>query len=234
MDTEEEIKEMENAEQIGTVEIFLEPQRRVKTAYAKTPRKKRKKKTYPAGNKPSDRCITPMHVIDLCTSSLGISRISLDVCTEADNPLNAEYFYTFEDDGLAQPWAIFDDAIIEGDKPFLWCNPPYSTGQKIRWLNKLALEMPALTAQGVSVAFLLPADTTSNWYKLAESLLLYETRFDRRIKFGVPYMELDGPPGGAGFATNLLTNFPVKSDRCFIVTKAGERAFLNEEQQEDK
>ena len=68
---------------------------------------------------------------------------TLDPCPTRDNPLGLPSFFTEEDNGSRPSWA--------GHRVF--CNPPYSHGSIIRWVEKAASEREALTA------ILIPART---------------------------------------------------------------------------
>lgn len=95
--------------------------------------------------KESDTRFTPQDVLDV-VREFGV--ISLDPCTTRDNPVNASFFYTEDDDGLQQPW-----------RSLTFWNPPYSRGQIIKFARKA--EESWRLGQVESIG-LVPADT-STW-----------------------------------------------------------------------
>lgn len=113
----------------------------------------------------SDERYTPGWMLDLAREFHG-GPIPLDVCTGPGNPTEALTRYTEREDGLAMGWAHAlrikcDDAA----KGLVWCNPPYSRGQVIRWARKAIAE----ARWGVPVLMLTRADVRTGWFKLLRS-----------------------------------------------------------------
>lgn len=78
----------------------------------------------------SEVWITPSLVLDPVMRYFG-GPIPLDPCTEPDNPTQACFFFTAEDDGLAQDWTAF------GAWNGVFVNPPYGEALK-DWLAKIS------------------------------------------------------------------------------------------------
>lgn len=112
----------------------------------------------------TDDWATPQHVFGELDAEF---HFTLDVCA-SDTNAKAEYYYTKDDDGLAEEW----DGTV-------WMNPPY--GRTIgKWIKK-AHE----TAQnGHTVVCLLPARTDTSWW-LRHCAKADDIRFvSGRISFG--------------------------------------------------
>ncbi len=90
---------------------------------------------------------------------------TLDACATEENA-KCQRFFTEDQDGLKQEWS-----------GCVWCNPPYSKGEIIKWVKK-AIESDC------TVVMLLPASTNTGWfhdYVLGKA----EIRFVRgKLKFG--------------------------------------------------
>lgn len=95
-----------------------------------------------------------------------IYNFNTDVCASAENA-KCEYYYTEEEDGLAQEW-----------KGVCWLNPPYGR-EIIHWMKK-AYES---SLKGATVVCLVPARTDTKWWH--EYAMKGEIEFIRgRLKFG--------------------------------------------------
>ena len=94
---------------------------------------------------------TPDHIIELAYSILG--DINLDPASNAaaNEWVEADKFYTLEDDGLTQPWS-----------GSVWLNPPYDNVGP--WIDRLIWEHTK--DQNVDAALLLVnANTETNWFR---------------------------------------------------------------------
>lgn len=117
---------------------------------------------------PRQAWLTPAYVIEPIRELFG-GRIGLDPCTEPDNPLGAERFYTPPDDGCVLPWG--DDTV--------YCNPPYGEARE-RWVDRCISE-----GTRAKVVLLIPSHTDTKGFQRA---LRYATGcvFIRgRLRFGV-------------------------------------------------
>jgi phage N-6-adenine-methyltransferase len=133
------------------------------------------------GNEPSARLAplmtsnsfewyTPAAIIERVRSVLGA--VELDPCThpDANAVVQAQEFYTRDDDGLSKPWhgAVF-------------MNPPYGDAIS-KWVEKLAVEFAA--GRVTKAVALIPARTDTAWFRLLREYprcFLYG-----RIQFGGP------------------------------------------------
>lgn len=84
-----------------------------------------------------------------------------DVCASKHNTKHERYF-TEEQDSLTQDWIEF--ACQERNNGVLWCNPPYSRGQKKRFIAKGITFAENVKSEGAGVIMLLPADTSAAWF----------------------------------------------------------------------
>lgn len=122
---------------------------------------------YRNGLHPNQRQLTPPYVLDPVREDLG--GISLDPCTEKDNPCGAETFYTSEDDGLSRPW--------EGMSIFV--NPPYSKAKE-PWIERCILA----GIEGRRVILLVPAHTDTKIFHKALQTATAVVFIRGRVKFG--------------------------------------------------
>jgi DNA N-6-adenine-methyltransferase (Dam)/ASCH domain len=97
-------------------------------------------------SKPSDRCYTPPHIIELIVRVLGA--IDLDPCADDGKHVPAGIHYTVADDGLSKPW-----------HGRIFFNPPYSCPGK--WIAWFLQEYAA--GRAIEAIALLPAATDTNW-----------------------------------------------------------------------
>lgn len=84
-----------------------------------------------------------------------------DVCASKHNTKHERYF-TEEQDALLQDWIEF--ACKERCNGVIWCNPPYSRGQKKRFIAKGIHFAENVKSEGAGVIMLLPADTSAAWF----------------------------------------------------------------------
>lgn len=111
--------------------------------------------------------LTPSYVLDPVRKLLG--GIGLDPCTEPDNPVGADIFYSLPQDGCELPW----------DAATVFCNPPYGEARD-RWVRRCIKE-------GVErkVVLLIPSHTDTKISQLAltnaDSVIFVRAR----LRFGI-------------------------------------------------
>lgn len=125
---------------------------------------------------------TPVPIIEAAKKVFG-GKISLDPasCTEANEWIQSEKFFTSETDGLKQDW-------LEGktDEAFsIWVNFPYGRGKE-DWIKKIVetVSSPKWTSSD-SLICLVPNSTETKWFAplwKADSLCFT----NKRISFGRP------------------------------------------------
>src|SRR5215472_6919455 len=92
-------------------------------------------------NHPRQRWLTPAYILEPIRQLLG--GIELDPCTEPDNPIEADRFYTPPQDGAVLPW----------DARSVFVNPPYGEARE-RWVERAIIE-----GRRRKVVLLIPAAT---------------------------------------------------------------------------
>ena len=121
--------------------------------------------------------ITPRKYID------ALGPFDLDPCAAPTMPWRtAAVMYNEESDGLNRKW--------EG---FVWCNPPYGTGNIEPWLTQMALHR-----NGIG---LYPSNTETKWFQemMRNAYAIYF--LNRRIKFcDEDGVQQAGNPVGSVFA----------------------------------
>lgn len=98
-----------------------------------------------------------------------LSGIALDPCTDPDNPIGAEQFYSLPDDGCVLPW----------DARNVFCNPPYGLA-KDRWVARCIAE-----GRSREVILLIPAHTETKTFQSALSSCRSVLFVCARLRFGV-------------------------------------------------
>ena len=94
----------------------------------------------------TDCWYSPPHIVELVIQVLG--EINLDPCADDGRHITAAKHYTFDDNGLEQPWC-----------GKVYMNPPYSHPGV--WMKKLQLEFE--TGNVDEAIALVPAATDTNW-----------------------------------------------------------------------
>ena len=94
----------------------------------------------------TDCWYSPPHIVELVIQVLG--EINLDPCADDGRHIAAAKHYTFDDNGLEQPWC-----------GKIYMNPPYS--HPGTWIKKLELEFE--TGNVDEAIALVPAATDTNW-----------------------------------------------------------------------
>ena len=97
----------------------------------------------------------------------------LDPCTsdEKEGWLGTPYYFTREQDGLAQDWTKYKSIFI---------NPPFN--QMPKWVDK---SIETCTKSDTTIVMLVPAKTETRWFhQLLNASCLKEIRFtERRVTF---------------------------------------------------
>lgn len=127
---------------------------------------------YRDGDHEAQTQFTPSYVLEPVRVDLG-GRIGLDPCTTEDNPVDADYFYTPKEDGLALPWAA------SGWTPSVFVNPPYSKARE-PWVRR-CIEVADF---GCRVVLLIPAATDTRIWQQAVSEATAVVFIKGRVKFG--------------------------------------------------
>ncbi len=129
--------------------------------------------------KPSDRYETPPEIFDYYNQ---IFRFNLDVCAQKETA-KCKHYFTFEDNALTAEW---------GRGSVCWMNPPYSDPKP--WIEKAFWEAKH---SSVTTVALLPADTSTRWFKMLnvpEVTLIYRTG---RIRFLLDGVRQGSPKFGS-------------------------------------
>lgn len=147
----------------------------------------------------NDEWATPKYIIDYLHEMHNAS-FDIDVCASAANTVCDRYI-TKAQDGLSVDWPVGCTA---------WCNPPYSRGQKERWIAKA---MNEASKRSVTTYMLLPMDVSTAWF----SLLYYKAcatflLFDHRIQFIPPRGDM--PKRGNSFCSMVavIRPLPIPND----------------------
>lgn len=122
---------------------------------------------------------TPTEIIEAARRVMG--RITLDPASSviANSIVQADYFYTIQDDGLAQDWT-----------GCVWLNPPYSQPEIGRFADKVHQEIPRLD----QLCILVNNATETAWFQrmleVASSVCLLRSR----VKFLDMQLKATGAP----------------------------------------
>jgi phage N-6-adenine-methyltransferase len=137
---------------------------------------------YRDGEHPSQTWFTPDYILDPVRVDLG-GVIGLDPCTTADNPVDADEFYTPEQDGLTAPWhrAYLPHLGYGHWFPSVYVNPPYSKARE-PWVERCI----AAGERGQRVVLLIPAATDTRIFQKAVAASTAVVFVKGRVKFGVP------------------------------------------------
>ncbi len=125
---------------------------------------------YREGDHPNQTQLTPPYVLEPVREALG-GTITLDPCTEPDNPTRAQAIYHLPMDGAELPWT---------QAKSIYVNPPYGKARE-RWVERCVQAADA----GCRVILLIPAATDTRIFQRALASA-WEVVFIRgRVKFGV-------------------------------------------------
>ena len=130
---------------------------------------------YGEADHPRQWHLTPTYVLAAVRQDLG-GIIDLDPCTFADNPVNAESFYTALDDGLSKPWRWA--RTVGRVCPTIFVNPPYGKARE-PWINHCLA-----AAEWGRVILLVPAATDTRIFQKAASTATAVVFVRGRVKFG--------------------------------------------------
>lgn len=145
---------------------------------------------------PNDTWATPPYLFEYAKSRFG--NFDLDVCAAHDS-FKCQPYFTIEDNSLVRSWAKLN-----------WCNPPYSN--ILPWVEKAALE----TNLGNQTVMLLPADFSTQWFKLVWEFSSEILIINKRIKF----VGATGSPKFASFLCLINSDaFLVDSPRVELIDK---------------
>ena len=111
----------------------------------------------------NDTWATPLYLFEYAKSRFG--DFDLDVCAAHDS-FKCQPYYTIDDNSLVQPWRKLN-----------WCNPPYSNIRP--WVEKAALEINL----GHQTVMLLPADFSTQWFKLIWEVSSEILIINKRVQF---------------------------------------------------
>ena len=122
-----------------------------------------------------DEWYTPTAIIAAARVSMGGIDLDPASCDVAQNVVQAERYYTKEDNGLAQPWCN-----VDGTPARVWLNPPYSQPLMGQFTHKLLREHACGHVQ--QAVMLVNNCTDTAWFcMLAEHFPVAFTR--KRIIF---------------------------------------------------
>lgn len=117
-------------------------------------------------NHPRQRWLTPAYILEPIRQLLG--GIELDPCTEPDNPIEADRFYTPPQDGAVLPW----------DARSVFVNPPYGEARE-RWVERAIIE-----GRRRKVVLLIPAATDTFTCQRALGACRSVVFVRARVRFG--------------------------------------------------
>ena len=143
----------------------------------------------------SNEWYSPSWIVEPARTVLGGFDLDPASCEEANETVRAARYFTANDDGMAQPW-----------RGRVWCNPPYSDRDLVRWVAKL---VEAFDSGAVPEAvMLLPAYTET---KMAQAALKHCRAVcfpARRVQFNRPGLPATNPP-----AASMVVYFGARAER---------------------
>lgn len=124
------------------------------------------------------------------------TRSVCDVCTEPNNPLNADRYYTESMNGLEAKWAT---TLYDLRSTTYWGNVPFSRGQVLQWADKFVRE----ARRGLECILLTQADVSTEWYAFIRDNADVRCHLSKRVQFLEPNGKGGYRPckGGAKFGT---------------------------------
>ena len=125
-----------------------------------------------------DEARTPMQIFIPLDAEF---HFDLDAAADFHNTLCPGY-YTKEENALEQPW--YEDLGEDGVVKSIWCNPPYSAGNIIKFVHKAWLE----SGNGATVVLLIPSDPSTQYFDFC-----FENASE--IRFMIPRVKFDNPDG---------------------------------------
>lgn len=140
--------------------------------------------------KTTDERSTPQGLFDYANAKYG--PFELDVCCTLENRKCARY-YTKESDGLQSDW--FGK---------VWCNPPYSRNEQIRWVDRAFRETEMHRSTDL-VCMLLPADTSTRlWHDYIWDAEKNQPRPYVTVEFLKGRVKFNGSKTAAKFGSALV------------------------------
>lgn len=143
----------------------------------------------------SNEWYSPSWIVEPARTVLGGFDLDPASCAEANETIRAARYFTANDDGMAQPW-----------RGRVWCNPPYSDRDLVRWVTKL---VEAFDSGDVPEAvMLLPAYTETKMSQTALARCKAVCFPARRVQFNRPGLPATNPP-----AASMLVYFGARVER---------------------
>lgn len=134
-----------------------------------------------------DEWYTPRQYIESARKVLGGIELDPASSAVAQETVQAERYYTINDNALQQPWAARS----------VWMNPPYSTEKVFDFIKKLTDELKAGTVG--SAILLTNSLTDTSWFHVAEEIAQAICFTRGRIKFIKDGEEGASPTFGQAF-----------------------------------
>ena len=132
----------------------------------------------------SNEWYSPAWIVEPAREVMGGFDLDPASCEEANATIRADRFFTVADDGLAQAWS-----------GRVWCNPPYSDKDLIRWVTKL---VEAADSGAVSEAvLLLGAYVETRMGQVALGRCDAVAFPARRVQFNRPGLPATNPPAAS-------------------------------------
>lgn len=136
--------------------------------------------TYSTGN---FEWYTPKEYIEAARQVMGTIDLDPASCAIANEVVQADTYYTIEQDGLTKPW-----------KGRVWLNPPYADGLIQQFANKLKAH---IDSGDISEAIVLVNNTTeTNWFNTFVSCASAIVFTKGRVKFYFPNRQIGNPLQG--------------------------------------
>lgn len=150
--------------------------------------KNRYDKTRVLTSSEADEWYTPKTYIDASCKVLGTINLDPASCLKANTIVQADTYYTKEEDGLNRPWF-----------GTVFCNPPYgknhNTSNQSLFLNKAISEYKNNNIK--ACILLLNASVSNQWFQKVWDYVVCITK--RRIRFSNPAGEFNSPTNGNVF-----------------------------------
>lgn len=129
---------------------------------------------------------TPAEYIEAARLVMGGIDLDPASCEVAQATVQAEWFFSKEQDGLAQPW-----------QGRVWLNPPFETGAIDRFIAKLIADYLAGAVQ--QAVILTDAATDTRWFHDLADMALCFCFTKGRIRFTSPLTDSHAPQRGQVF-----------------------------------
>lgn len=122
----------------------------------------------------SNEWYTPRHIVEIARRVMGGIDLDPFSCPQANEIVQADKYYTKEQDGLSLPW-----------HGRIWCNPPYSRDligpafERLHWHMENTSDIPC-------ACWLTNASVGSGWYDAAISNAALTCLLRKRLRFWGP------------------------------------------------